>query len=137
MFLAARGLVTELFKHAIDKQSPSAIKTLALALHGLSIYCQLFLLLRALFTLDHWELFDRNTGWSGPIEIDPEEAWVSFLTNKRNKRREGQQEERARRRLVRPVKVVTRRDAFSLTNIIAIGTLSPDGRKKERGGSGS
>jgi len=101
MFLAARGSVAELFKHEIDKQNPSAIKTLALALHGLSIYCQLFLLLRALFISDHWELFDRNTGWSGPIEIGPEEAWLSFLTNKRNKKRKGQQEERAwHRRLV-------------------------------------
>ena len=53
---------------------------------------------------DH-SLFDRNTDWSGPVEIEPEESWLSFSANRRNKRRkDGRQQERARRgKLVRSV----------------------------------
>ena len=74
---------------------------------------------------DH-SLFDRNTGWSGPIKMEPEEGWLSVSAYNRNKRRkDGQQQERARRRkLVRSVDKVLLTLATLLDTAHGAGVLS-------------
>jgi hypothetical protein len=107
------GFVREFFRPEIDMRNPSSNENTCLGIAWIErLWSTVLASLAGSVCIedvdlaqDDWESFDRNTGWSGPVEIEPEEQWLGRSANKRKKkRRENEQQERAQRnRLVRSV----------------------------------
>jgi hypothetical protein len=102
-----QGFVTEFFKHDIDMQSPAIKQGVCLGIAWLECLWSTVLapLVGAVYVdkvdmdLDIQELYDRNTGWSGPIEMEPDPDAIlpaAYLYDIET-REERHQQERARR----------------------------------------